>query len=103
VFENQPVDGIELCEAIRQNGSDVPIILITAVMKETEKVLRGFEAGADEVLAVYIHRLREKLEPDPDHLRYIETIKGLGYRFNGRPTRAVSPLARPRTGCCRSD
>ena len=176
VFENQPVDGIELCEAIRQNGSDVPIILITAVMKETEQVLHGFEAGADdyvirprdkreilariranlppevsvyddylkidfasrrvwvkqserwhechlqrlqfelldvlvmnagrivpstslkdrvwghpvsdEVLAVYIHRLREHLEPDPEHPTTIETIRGLGYRFNGKATRA---------------
>ena len=176
VFENQLIDGIELCEAIRRNGSDVPIILITAVMKETEEVLRGFKAGADdyvirprdnreilariranlppevsiyddyleidfasrrawvkqgetwqehplqrlqfelldvlvtnagrivpstslkdrvwgkavsdEVLAVYIHRLREKLEPDPEHPTTIETIRGLGYRFNGKPTRA---------------
>jgi DNA-binding response OmpR family regulator len=176
VFQNQLIDGIELCQAIRQNGSDVPIILITAIMKETEQVLRGFEAGADdyvvrprdkreilariranlppevsifddylkidfagrrvwvktgedwtevrlqrlqfelldvlvtnagrivpstslkdrvwgkpvsdEVLAVYIHRLREKLEPDPEHPSYIETIRGLGYRFNGKPTRA---------------
>ncbi len=174
VFENQLVDGIELCEAIRQNGSDVPIILITAVMKETDKVLRGFEAGAgdyvirprdnreilariranlppeevvvddhlridfvgrrvrrgkawqevhlqrlefellemlvtnagrivpstslkdrvwgkpvsDDVRAVYINRLRQKLEPDPEHPIYIETIRGLGYRFNGKPTRA---------------
>ena len=191
VFENQPVDGIELCEAIRQNGSDVPIILITAVMKETEKVLRGFAAGADDyvtrprdnreilariranlppgvsiyddylkidfaarrvwvrrgetwvevhlqrlqfelldvlvtnagrivpstslkdrvwgkpvgdnALAVYANRLRKKLEPDPVHPKYIETIKGLGYRFNGRLTRAGSTPAGPRTGCCRSD
>jgi DNA-binding response OmpR family regulator len=178
VFENPAVDGIEICEAIRQNESDVeiPIILITAIMKETEKVLRGFEAGADDyvtrprdnreimarvranlppevtvfddyllvdraarrvwvkrdgkwqevplqrlqfellevliinagrvvltttlkdrvwgksvsddVLAVYVHRLRKKLEPDPDHPVYIETIRGLGYRFNGRPIRA---------------
>jgi DNA-binding response OmpR family regulator len=191
VFQNQPLDGIELCRAIRQNGSDVPIILITAVMKETEQVLRGFEAGADDyvirprdnreilariranlppevlifddylmidfvsrrvwvkrgedwtevhlqrlqfelldvlvmnagrivastslkdrvwgkpvsddILAAYINRLRKKLEPDPDHPKYIETIRGLGYRFNGRPTRAASPLARPRTRCCRGD
>ena len=46
VFENQPVDGIEICEAIRRNGSEIPIILVTALMTETEEVLRGFEAGA---------------------------------------------------------
>jgi DNA-binding response OmpR family regulator len=176
VFKGQPVDGIEICESLRLNGCDVPIILITAVKTETEDVLRGFKAGADDyvtrprdnreimariranlppevivvdnyilvdlssrrvwvcrngrwqeehlqpllfellsvlitnaglivppttlkdrvwgkpvsddALAVYIRRLREKLEPDPNHPVYIETIKGLGYRFNGRPIRA---------------
>lgn len=180
VFENQSVDGIEICEAIRQNGSDIPIILVTAFMTETEQIVRGLEVGADdyvtrprdnreimariranlppevivvddyilvdsssgrvwvcrdrswseihlqrlqfellevliinagrivptmtlkdrvwgkpvsdEVLAVYIHRLRKKLEPDPDHPIYLETVRGLGYRFNGRPTRASLTL-----------
>jgi two-component system alkaline phosphatase synthesis response regulator PhoP len=176
VFENQSVDGIEICRAIRLNGTDIPIILVTAFMTETEQVLQGFEAGADDyvtrprdnreimariranlppevmavddyilvdspslrvwvcldgrwqkialqpllfelfnvliinaglivptttlkdrvwgkpvsdaALAVYVHRLRQKLEPDPSQPIYIEAIKGLGYRFNGRPTRA---------------
>lgn len=189
VFENQMVDGIEICEAIRREGSNVPIILITARMTETEDVLRGFEVGADDyvirprdnrellariranlppevvviddyiqvdfagrmarvkregnwqevhlqrlqfellkvlminaglimpsttlkdrvwgkivsdgVLAVYIRRLREKLEPDPNHPTYIETIIGLGYRFNGRPTRASQASAGPRQKCYR--
>ncbi|MGD9099719.1 MAG: response regulator transcription factor [Anaerolineae bacterium] len=180
VFENQPVDGTEICEAIRLNGSDIPIILVTAFMTETEQVLRGFEAGADDyvtrprdnreiiariranlppevivannyilfdyssrrvwvcrdgswqevhlqplqfellavlitnagltvptttlkdrvwgksvsdaALAVYIRRLRKKLEPDPDHPVYIKNIRELGYRFNGRPTRASVAL-----------
>ena len=176
-FKNQPVNGFEICEAIRHNEDiKIPIILITAAMKESDDILRGFEAGADDyvinprdnheimariranlppettdyndylrsdkttrrvwfkrdgtwqavhltplefdlldvltmnvgrvaltttlkdqvwgkpvsddVLAVYIRRLREKLEPDPAHPVYIETIKGLGYRFNGKPTRA---------------
>jgi DNA-binding response OmpR family regulator len=175
-FADQPVDGIQICEAIRLNGNEVPIILVTAVMTETESVLRGFEAGADDyvtrprdnreilariranlppevividecilldsagrrawvcrdrkwqevrlqrlqlelldllmlnagqtvppttlkdrvwgkpvsdnALAVYIRRLREKLEPDPGHPVYIDTVKELGYRLNGRPVRA---------------
>jgi len=180
VFENQSVDGIEICEAIRLNGSQVPIILVTAFMTETEQILRGFEVGADDyvtrprdnreimariranlppevsviddyilvdfagrrvwvcrdgswqevhlqplqfelldvlmtnaglivppttlkdrlwgksvsddALAVYIRKLREKLEQDPSQPVYIETIRGLGYRFNGRPTRASLAL-----------
>jgi two-component system KDP operon response regulator KdpE len=37
----------------------------------------------DEVdyIRVYIRRLREKLDDDPEHPRYIRTERGLGYRF----------------------
>ena len=176
-FKNQPVNGFEICEAIRNNDPEIPIILLTVPKNETEDVLRGFEAGADDyvirprdnreimariranlppevlivddylyvdlagfqvlvrrcdnwqkihlpplefellkvlimnaglvvlttilknkiwedklvsddVLAVYIRRLREKLEPDPANPLYIETIKGFGYQFNGKPIRA---------------
>lgn len=179
-FPGLAIDGIDICEAIRQNGCEIPIILLTATMTETETVLRGFRAGADDyvrrpcdnreilarirtnlppevtvfdkcvlidgrsqrvwvcresawqevrvqplqyalldlltvnagqtvltttvkervwgktisdsVLAVYIHRLRKKLEPNPVHPVYIETIKEFGYRFNGRPKRASLAL-----------
>lgn len=185
VFKGQSVDGVEICEAIRLNDPDVPIILVTALMTETEDVLRGLKARAndyvtrprdnreivariqanlppsvivvdnyllvdslslrvwvcrdgrwqeihlqrllfellevlitnaglivptttlkdrvwgkpisDSALAVFIHRLREKLERDPDHPVYFETIRGLGYRFNGRPT--LASLALLRYGC----
>jgi DNA-binding response OmpR family regulator len=30
---------------------------------------------------VHIRWLRKKLEPDPDHPAYIETVRGIGYRF----------------------
>lgn len=30
---------------------------------------------------VYVRRLREKIEPEPDHPRYIKTVHGAGYRF----------------------
>ncbi len=178
-FDNQEVDGIEICRALRLEGSRVPIILVTAILGETEDVLRGFEAGADDyvvrprdnreilarvranlppevlevdgylrldlggrrfwvrredawqavhlqplqfellqalvlnaglivpsttlkervwgkevgdgVLAVYIRHLRQALEPDPDVPAYVETIRGLGYRFNGRPARPGAP------------
>ena len=58
-FKNQPVDGFEICKAIRQNEDiKIPIILITATMKESEYVLRGFEAGADD----YVTRHRDNRE-----------------------------------------
>jgi DNA-binding response OmpR family regulator len=34
------------------------------------------------VVAVYIQRLRKKIETDPADPRYIQTIHGMGYRFN---------------------
>lgn len=37
----------------------------------------------DNTLTVYIKRLREKLEPDPQNPRYIRTVRGLGYQLDG--------------------
>jgi DNA-binding response OmpR family regulator len=34
-----------------------------------------------DYVKLYIWRLRHKIEPDPDHPRYIHTERGLGYRF----------------------
>jgi two-component system KDP operon response regulator KdpE len=34
-----------------------------------------------EYVRVYIRRLRDKLGDDPEHPRYIETVRRLGYRF----------------------
>lgn len=185
-FTGQGITGIEICQAIRYNGYWAPIILITAVHKETVDVLEGFEAGADDyvripcdhreilarvranlppeiieidhyiridfnahrvyrntaqqwhdvplppllfrllktlvlnagrimestrlkdrvwdreeisddALAVSIRRLRERLEPDPGNPTYIETIRYIGYRFNGQPRRVGQP-----TSCRRS-
>jgi DNA-binding response OmpR family regulator len=30
---------------------------------------------------VYVRRLREKIEPDPEQPRYLKTVRGAGYRF----------------------
>lgn len=186
-FSSQDIDGIQICRAIRDSGYQAPIILITAIFTETEDMLAGFEAGAndyvikpcdnrviqariranlppgmveingrlridfdalrvfvrsdetwhevclqpllfrllqvlvlnagqimeatrlkdrvwdkeisDDALAVFIRRLREKLEPDPHHPIYIETIRGVGYRFNGRPSRAGLSGSQRRRSC----
>ena len=40
------------------------------------------EAIVDEnAIMVYINRLRQKIEEDPSHPRFIQTVRGLGYRF----------------------
>jgi DNA-binding response OmpR family regulator len=38
-------------------------------------------AGLDTTLNVHIRNLRVKIEPDPGNPRYIETVFGVGYRF----------------------
>lgn len=38
---------------------------------------------SDNTLTVYIKRLREKLEPNPQDPHYIRTIRGLGYQMDG--------------------
>ena len=187
-FPHQDIDGIEICRSIRTEDYRAPIILITGTFTETESVLEGFKAGADDyvkrpcdnreilariranlppgvievddrlridfndrrvcvkgeqewqevnlqpllfkllqvlalnagrmmestrlkdrvwdkedisddALAVFVWRLREKLEPDPRHPIYIETIRGVGYRFNGRPTRAGQSTPQRRKLC----
>jgi DNA-binding response OmpR family regulator len=188
VFDNCSVDGIDILQAIRMNNPAIPVILITYHLTETDDVLRGFKAGADDyvtrprdnreivarvranlppevvviddymrvdlysrrvelcpdgkwqevhltrlqfellevlilnagqvaltttikervwgkpvsdgLLAVYVHRLRKALEPDPGNPIYIETVREIGYRFNGRPIHASSASSECRGGCC---
>ncbi|GLO67943.1 DNA-binding response regulator [Oceanobacillus kimchii] len=46
--------------------------------------------GADNTLMVHIRRLREKVEDNPSKPSYIQTVKGLGYRFAA--TKAQAPV-----------
>jgi two-component system response regulator RegX3 len=39
--------------------------------------------GDTKTLDVHIKRLRTKIEPDPAHPRYLITVRGLGYKFEG--------------------
>jgi two-component system response regulator RegX3 len=41
--------------------------------------------GDTKTLDVHIKRLRQKLEPDPSHPRFIVTVRGLGYKFLDEP------------------
>ena len=53
--------------------------LIQAVWPE-EAVAGGLR---DDSLAQLVHRLREKIEPDPAHPRLVRTVPGRGYRYGG--------------------
>lgn len=37
--------------------------------------------GSHNQVAVYMRRLRAKLEPDPNNPIYLQTVRGIGYRF----------------------
>jgi len=67
--------------------------LLVYLMKNAGKVLShrmilqhvwGTEYGDEaEYLRVYMGRLRQKVEEDALHPRYIQTARGLGYQFKG--------------------
>lgn len=39
--------------------------------------------GDVSTVTVHIKHIRDKIEIDPDHIQYIETVWGVGYRFRG--------------------
>jgi two-component system response regulator ResD len=41
----------------------------------------GYEEGSAATVTVHIHRLREKIEPDPSAPLLLKTVWGVGYRF----------------------
>ncbi len=44
----------------------------------------GYAFAADtSTVTVHVRRLREKVEPDPAHPRYLQTVWGVGYKFGG--------------------
>jgi CheY-like chemotaxis protein len=46
------IDGVELCQMIRANKqtSAVPIILVSALLRESERMVESLEAGADDYI-----------------------------------------------------
>jgi len=48
------------------------------------EVVWGYAFSADtSTVTVHMRRLREKVEPDPAHPRYLQTVWGVGYKFGG--------------------
>lgn len=47
-----------------------------------ERVWGAEFAGDSRTVDVHIRWLREKIERDPAHPRYIQTVRGVGYRFD---------------------
>jgi len=48
-----------------------------------DEVWRPDSSPTDRVIDNHIMNLRRKIEPDPNESRYIVSVRGLGYRFDG--------------------
>jgi len=52
---------------------------------ELVQVVRDYEPDhlheARQIIKWYIHRLRQKVEPDPSNPRHVVNVRGVGYRF----------------------
>ena len=79
------VDGAEV--ALKNKEYELLLFLMSnpdiVFSKETlyERIW-GYDAmGDNATVVVHINRLREKIEKDPSHPRYIQTVWGAGYRF----------------------
>ncbi len=49
----------------------------------------GVSAGDSQIIDVYIRRIRKKIEEDPSNPKFIESVRGAGYKFNA----AMKPSA----------
>jgi len=45
--------------------------------------------GDERMLDTYVRRLRKKIEVDPEHPRYVHTVRGVGYRLAAEEVRAA--------------
>jgi Response regulators consisting of a CheY-like receiver domain and a winged-helix DNA-binding domain len=82
---------------VTKNGAEIPLtaleyqLLLTFALNSGQLLTRSrllediWDIGGDFVndntLTVYIKRLREKIEDDPQNPVFIRTIRGLGYRM----------------------
>jgi hypothetical protein len=79
------VDGIKLDSALSRLEFDLLLILYRNVGKACSKEdlakLWGGNIPADEQIEQIIHRLRQRIEPDPSNPSRIITVRGYGYKL----------------------
>ncbi len=72
------MDGLEIATALREKGAVMPILMLTA-RSETQDVVRGFDAGADDYLRKpfevpellsRVRALLKRAEPDKESSQY---------------------------------
>jgi DNA-binding response OmpR family regulator len=50
-------------------------------MQLLEKAQGGAYEGYERTIDSHIKNLRKKVETDPEHPRYVITVRGVGYKF----------------------
>jgi two-component system copper resistance phosphate regulon response regulator CusR len=74
--------GVQLCQRLRAEGNDTPVLFLTALGTENDRV-DGFDAGGDDYLTKpfsfreLVARLRALARRPPDLLRNVRTIADL--------------------------
>ncbi|ACA20292.1 two component transcriptional regulator, winged helix family [Methylobacterium sp. 4-46] len=72
-------------EPIRVSEREREILTILALAKggnvAREALTGGAEPGNERTIDVQMNRLRRKLEDDPANPRYLQTVRGIGYRL----------------------
>ncbi len=97
------ISGLEICKRLRQTGSKVPIILLTAKDDISDRVA-GLDAGADdyivkpfnleELLARVRANLRRNHEEDPDLLQFLDLSLNRNTREVFRGSRLIELTAK---------
>lgn len=73
-----PLKEFELLEILLRNAGRV-----LTRMQLIDRVWGSDYVGDTKTLDVHVKRLRSKIEPDPANPRYLVTVRGLGYKFEG--------------------
>jgi DNA-binding response OmpR family regulator len=76
------LDGLEVCRRIRAGGDDLPVIMLTALGSETDRVI-GLEHGADDYVT-------KPFSPRELVLRVESVLRRAGERARGGPPGSVS-------------
>jgi DNA-binding response OmpR family regulator len=76
------IDGLEVCERLRARGDDLPVIMLTALGSETDRVV-GLERGADDYVT-------KPFSPRELVLRVDSVLRRAGERAGGGARGPVS-------------
>jgi DNA-binding response OmpR family regulator len=76
------IDGLEVCERLRTRGDDLPVIMLTALGSETDRVV-GLERGADDYVT-------KPFSPRELVLRVDSVLRRAGERAGGGTRGTVS-------------